>query len=699
MSAVPGAPGRRTFAFALLAALLLLLVPYRTLLGPGIPSGRDLFPYFYPLKAHFVEAVRDGEMPWIDRYRQGGLPLLASPGVAAFDPGNVLFFLLPLASAAKAWMLLRVLAGAAGFAVFLRLAGLPPLSAALGGLVWGAGGVTASAASFLSTSSAFAALPWLAAALLRARERRDARSAALLALATALTLVAGVPEPILLGGLLSLVLLARRGEGPPARERLGTAARWAASGLLGAAIAAPALGALLVTGLESIRSIPGALTAGFAEQGSLPASRLPDLVADGLVADWSRVVRAEGVPAYPYFPSLAPGHVALTLALLGLVAGRGGRLAAAALAVLGVLLALGPATPAFGLLLKAAPFGGALRYPEKLAVLWAFGAAWLAALGASALEKALGERRAPAAFGLLGLLVALDRGATTGRLLPMAEEALLERPPRVLAPIAGVDAPGTPPRLFAWTGYHVPPEAIPAGRVPAGEEMAAWAFPFTPGLWGVGTVHERDYDFSLPRAQLDWVLFLEGLPRRSPVPGLLARAAGARAVVDADPSARGPRLLPIREPVSPFRFVRRLVRAPGVREAAERFLREGAPADAAVLVGGEGEATPGAGRVVRVSDRPSRLEIEVAVEGPDPAYLLVARPVVATRDAAIDGRPVAVDDANLGFTGLAVPPGRHVVRLRPPGRWLIIAAVLSILGLATTSTLMAAAPRRGRTAP
>ncbi|HYN42862.1 MAG TPA: hypothetical protein VE129_13855, partial [Thermoanaerobaculia bacterium] len=175
---------RRPFEVSLVLALALLLVPYRTLLGPGIPSGRDLVPYFYPLKTHLVEAIRSGEMPWIDRFRWGGLPLLSWPGAAAFDPGNVLFLLLPTAAAAKVWMLLRVLTGAAGFAVFLRATGVPPLSSALGALAWGASGITASSASFLSTSSAHSVLPWFAAALLHVRARRDPRSVALLACAT-----------------------------------------------------------------------------------------------------------------------------------------------------------------------------------------------------------------------------------------------------------------------------------------------------------------------------------------------------------------------------------------------------------------------------------------------------------------------------------------------------------------------------------
>lgn len=680
---------RRPFAVALFLALALLVVPYRTLLGPGVPSGRDLVPYFYPLKAHLVEAVRAGEMPWIDRFRGGGLPLLSSPGAGAFDPGNAFFLFLPMAAAAKAWMLARVLTGAAGFAVFLRLAGLPPLSSALGALAWGACGVTASSASFLGFSSAFAALPWLAAGLLHVRSKRSPRSVALLGVATALLLVASVPEPAVAAGILALVLLSGRGEGSPARERLGTAGLWAGAAALGGLLAAPALGALLVTGVESIRSVEGALLPGFAEQGSLPPVRLADLLADGAVADWTRVFRTDGVSSYPYFPSLTPGRLAWTLALLGLLAGRGGRARASALAGAGVLLALGPATPVFGFFLHVAPFASSLRYPEKYVVLFAFGVAWLAALGAAALEGALGGRRKWAAFAFLAALLLADRDAVTSRLLPMAPASLLERRPTVLSRLPGdAGRMGTPPRVFVLSAFQMPKGVTPPAPASAGAWMAEWAFPASPGLFGVATVYERDYDVSLPRAQLEWTVFLEESSPSSPEPGRLARAAGALGVVEAGPGAGGvlaARLRPFPDPVPPFRFVRRVVAVKDPGERATRFLREGVPVDAAFVEGGAGRAEePSPARVLGVSDRPSRLELEVEVAGPGPAYLLVSRPLVATRDATLDGRAVVVDDANLGFTGLAVPPGRHVVRLRPRRTWLIMAVVSSVLGLALT---------------
>ena len=687
----------RPFTVALFVALVLLLVPYRTLLGPGVPSGRDLLPYFYPLKTHLAEALRAGEMPWIDRFRQGGLPLLAWPGVAAFDPGNVLFVLLPTAVAAKAWMLLRVLTGAAGFAVFLRLSGLPPLSSALGGLSWGAAGITASAASFLSTSSAYAALPWLAAALLRVRSRRDGRSLVLLAAATAFLLVASVPEPLLAAALVALVLLAGRGPAAGVRERGATFVLWVAGGLLGTLLAAPVAATYLVTGAESIRVVSGALLPGFAEMGSLPPMRLAELLADGVVADWTRTAVAAGNPRYPYFPSLTPGRLAWTLALLGLVAGRGARLRASTLVALGVLLALGPATPVAGWVANVVPFAPSIRYPEKWLVLFGFGIVWLSALGAAAIERALPTRRA-LVFGLLGLLLAADRAAMTPKLLPMSDAAILAERPSVLASLPSARGDEPPPRLLPLPGSKLPPGTRSDDPAVSGPVMSGWAIPWTFTRFGVASVYEADYDAALPRAQLEWAMLLEKAPSAGPLAAALARSAGAVAVVAHETSPQGrslPRLLPVASPVPPVRFVSRVVREPGPLAASTRFLRERAPVDAVVLSAPGAELVPSGGRILRVSDRPDHLEVEVEVEGPEPGYLFVARPLVAARRATVDGRAVAVDDANAGFTGLAVPPGRHVVRLQPSGRWLIIAAVMTVLGLLATVALLRRNPSPG----
>ena len=89
-----------------------------------MPVGRDLLFYFYPLKAHLAEGIARGELPWVDRFRWGGAPLLGGPSAAAFDPANVLFLALPLGAAMKAWMLLHLAILVAGFAAFARRLGL-----------------------------------------------------------------------------------------------------------------------------------------------------------------------------------------------------------------------------------------------------------------------------------------------------------------------------------------------------------------------------------------------------------------------------------------------------------------------------------------------------------------------------------------------------------------------------------------------
>ncbi|MGZ5382027.1 MAG: hypothetical protein ACXWFQ_09195, partial [Thermoanaerobaculia bacterium] len=147
----------------LLGAILLALLPFREFLGSGVPAGRDLLFYFFPMKAHLVEAVTRGEMPWVDRFRWGGSPLLGAPSAAPFDPANVVFVLLPLGTAMKAWILLHLALALAGFAAFARRLGLERAPAAVAGLVFALGGTTVSLAAFPAALSALSILPWFAA--------------------------------------------------------------------------------------------------------------------------------------------------------------------------------------------------------------------------------------------------------------------------------------------------------------------------------------------------------------------------------------------------------------------------------------------------------------------------------------------------------------------------------------------------------
>ncbi len=687
-------------ALPVLGAALLAWVPYRAFFGEDVPVARDLLFYFYPLKAHLAEAVARGEIPWVDRYRWGGAPLLSGPSAAAFDPANVLFLLLPTGAAMKAWMLLHLALLVAGFAAFARRLGLGRGAAAVAGLAFALAGTTVSVVPFPPTLSALSVLPWFAAFALDAVRAPSARAAAKAGAAAALVLLASSPEYAVYAAAVALgILLAAPAESPgaprPARGRALAALAFA--GVLAAALSACALIPTASAALDSARGPGGG--AAPAAAGALPTARLGELVLDGAVADWSRVGSAPGVPDYPYLPSLTPGRVAWALALVGLALGGPLRVAAALLAGTGVLLALGSATPALGLAAWAIPPLGALRYPERHAALFGFGLATLAALGLSRIDARLGPRSRRVVLPLLAFAILLDRERTARTLSPVDDASALRRPPEILAPLLA-KAGASPPRIF-HRDLYAPVPAYDTRDLSASNRTAREALlPAYASLFGAGYVFEKDYDLSLSAEAFQWQrLFARALKTESPLPMRFVRAAGANAVLESGRGADGryrPRLAPVADAVAPFRFATRVVASSDGRAVFARFLEDGAPADTAYVEADlPGLGPPAAGRVLSVKDRPAGLELDVEAAGPGDAVLMAWRLREAAAEARVDGRPVAALPMGFGFTAVRVPPGRHAVTLRPDTRWVKIGVVISA---ATALGLVFAAARRRRTA-
>ena len=266
-----------------------------------MPVGRDLLFYFYPLKAHLAEGLSRGELPWVDRFRWGGAPLLGGPSAAPFDPANVLFLALPLGAAMKAWMLLHLALLVAGFAAFARRLGLAAAPAALAGLVFALAGTTVSVVPFPPTLSALSVLPWFAAFVLDTVRAPSARSAAKTGVAAALLAVASAPEFLLYAAAVAAMLVAAappepslpesdRGVAAPRRGR--ALAALAAAAVLAAGLSAVALVPAAATAARSIRGPGGGMCEGAAALEPLEPARLKEFLADGLVADWTRVSTA-----------------------------------------------------------------------------------------------------------------------------------------------------------------------------------------------------------------------------------------------------------------------------------------------------------------------------------------------------------------------------------------------------------------------
>jgi hypothetical protein len=99
---------------------------------------------------------------------------------------------------------------------------------------------------------------------------------------------------------------------------------------------------------------------------------------------------------------------------------------------------------------------------------------------------------------------------------------------------------------------------------------------------------------------------------------------------------------------------------------------------------------------VLVMDRPDG-RVNVRVNAPRPGYLFLSEPYYAERVAMVDGRPVGTRRANLAFTAVPVPAGRHSVELRYEPSGLIQGLAVSAFTVAAWG--FAVYRRRRRTVP
>jgi hypothetical protein len=672
-------------------AVLLAWVPYRAFFSSSVPVGRDLLYYFYPLKAHLVEGLVHGALPWVDRFRWGGAPLLGGPSAAPFDPANVLFLTLPLGPAMKAWMLLHLALLVTGFAAFARRLGLSAAPAAVAGLAFGLSGTTASTMPFPAALSALSILPWFAAFVVDTVREPSRRNAAWAGTAAALIVVATPPEFVFYAAAVALAILlaAPPGAAGSARpRRVPALAALAGAGALAAGLSAVALLPGAASAARSVRGPGGGMGEGAAALEPLDPVRLKEFLGDGLVADWTMEARGAGTSHYPYLPSLTPGRVAWLLVLAGLVRRGPLRAASVLLASAGVLLALAGATPFFHLAVKAVPLLSSLRYPEKHAALAGFGLATLAALGLARLDAALSPRARRVVFPLLAVAVLADRESVARRLSPMDDASVLARPPAILESLPASPGDEPPPRIFTRDLY-APVPAYDMRDVDASNRTArASLLPAYGSLFGAAYVFEKDYDLSLSAEAFEWMRLLAlAVPAPGPFPLKIVRAAGVSAVLASEKGEDGryrPVLRRFAEPVPPFRFASRVVASDDARSVFARLLEDGPPPGTAYV----GEALPGfpeaagAGRVLAVYDRPSGLSLDVEVDGPGEGFLMLWRLREAVEEAAVDGRRAATVPMAFGFAGIRVPPGRHAITLRPETRWVKIGALITVATVA-----------------
>lgn len=416
-------------AMGLLGAVI-LAVYWRLLIEGLVLAGYDTQTYFFPYWTYAFNALRDGRVPLWNPSVFLGVPFLANPQAAVFYAPN--WLLLPVAperALGLAVVLHVALAATGALLLARRVLKLTWPAATVAGVVFAFGGFFIGQTGHVNQISAAAWLPWLILGLDRSLAGRR-RWWFATPLILALMLLAGHPQEayiVLVFALFyTLVVGAHcRAAGSAIASQTSESARrapdwlrrrrpalWLRGGLTGLAVWLAALvGGLLLAAVQllptlelsrqSIRS--NGLSVGEAASFSLP----PDEALLGLLPPFLQL------PSSTEFLGYA-GIAGLSLAALGVVTRfREPRVwLFAIVTVLAVVVAFGPATPAFGLAHRFLPGFALFRVPPRWMLLSVFGVAMLAAYGTEALAaRSAGSWRAlltPLArwVALLGLLAA-----------------------------------------------------------------------------------------------------------------------------------------------------------------------------------------------------------------------------------------------------------------------------------------------------
>ncbi|MFN4293848.1 MAG: hypothetical protein ACK4JD_06935 [Thermoflexales bacterium] len=386
------------FLYPCLLILLTLAATWKLTLGDRIIARGDLLLYFYPLRDYAAQAVRELRLPLWNPYTFMGAPFLANPQVGFFYPFNVLTAWLPTERAVSWNIALHLAIAALGaYALARRGFALDRLAAFAGAVTFGLGGYLGAQVEHLNQLQALAWLPLGALIVIASAQQSEPagimRSVVGLAAVVSLQVLAGHTQSLYISlaalGLtaLLLTLVALRNNRPSDSQTTLRAAAPLLVAVAGGALAAAMCGAQLLPTLELSRESARAGGLPFNEAGSF--SWRPWVVARALMPTYGDPLFAEYV-AYL-------GASGLALALLGGLGVRGRQsapqpssgLIPCVLVIAGVVLALGVATPAFGVLYRFMPGFNLFRAQARWLIVFALGAAMLVGFGVQRLQRGL----------------------------------------------------------------------------------------------------------------------------------------------------------------------------------------------------------------------------------------------------------------------------------------------------------------------
>ncbi len=365
---------------AVLAAVMWPLIS-----GRGTLYLRDVLTSHYPLKASQAASLARGELPLVDLYRAGGQPLLGNPNVLPLYPDNLLYLVASPLWALNAHFWLHLLLAPLAFYWLGRSWGLTRPAAWAAGVCYASSGFMLSLLNLYNLVAGAALAPAFVAACLDAWTGRRRLGWVVAALVWTLLLLAGDP----LFALLALAAAISAGV-IRARALPQQTGRAVAALACGSALAAPMVVEflrILPLSLRGYRSYsPESALLQSWDPRSLPEWLLPLFFGPPDFSFWGQRYY-DGLP--PLFYSFYPGL--LCLALIPLAARGRATAWAWTLTGGGIFLALGKWNPLVRELYEL-PWASVLRYPVKVWLLVAVGAALLCGLGFERLLDGGGRR-------------------------------------------------------------------------------------------------------------------------------------------------------------------------------------------------------------------------------------------------------------------------------------------------------------------
>ena len=432
---------------AILAALTaVLLLP--ALGADDVLYFRDVSQNHQPYRQLTAATVAGGEAPLWNPWRGAGQPLLANPNALVLHPTTLLFLFLPLPTALDLSVVMMIFLAGAGTWLVLRDMGASRLAALLGAASFAFSGYVVSLGNLMNLLDAVSFMPltlWLAGRAIRVRL---APWGPLAALSLAVQILAG--EPLLLAcTFLGLVPLLCGGSGTGARAGWGGFRGAGSLGIIIVLALGLSMAGLLPTLELLARSERGAgFEAADSLKWSLPPAALGEMAFPSLFGDPTRI----GVDAFwgsglhdsglPLILSIHLGGAVLVLAAAGFWSGLFGArprrhetIVLAALAALGIALALGRFLPLLPALL-ALPGTGWVRYPVKFLLLTVWAVPLLAARGVDAAREAHAARERESRRPVTGAGAALAAIAAAGLALMVSGASWLAIPAQLATPYA-----------------------------------------------------------------------------------------------------------------------------------------------------------------------------------------------------------------------------------------------------------------------